>query len=64
MLLIIANENLFYHMSRVVRKLVLVVPEHVRYKPGCTTTEGWLRLEISDLRSRGNEISTWWKQMH
>ena len=36
-----------------VRKPVFGVSDLVRHKPGCTTTEDGLRLEISYIRSRG-----------
>ena len=36
------------------RKPVFVVSDEVRHKPDCTTTEDSQKLEISDLRSRGN----------
>ena len=35
------------------RKPVFGVSDLVRHKPGCTATEDGLRLEISDLESRG-----------
>ena len=35
------------------RKSVFGVSDMVQHKPGCTTTEDALRLEISDLESRG-----------
>ena len=44
-------------MSLVVRKPVFGVFDQVRHKPGCTTTEDGLRLEISDLDSRGIVLS-------
>ena len=43
----------YIDMSRIVRKPVFGVSDHVRHKPGCTTTEDGKRLEISDLGSRG-----------
>ena len=45
------------HMSLVVRKPVLGVSDQVRHKRGCTTTEDVLKLEISDLGSRGILLS-------
>ena len=41
------------YMSRVTRKPVLSVSNHVRHKPGCTATEDGYMLEISDL---GNSV--------
>ena len=38
--------------SRVARKPVFWISDQVRHKPGCTTTEDGLRLEISDLGRR------------
>ena len=40
-------------MSLVVRKPVFRVSDHVQHKLGCAVTEDGLRLEISDLGSRG-----------
>ena len=40
------------HMSLVARKLVTMVSDMVRHKPGCTVTENGYRLEILDLESR------------
>ena len=40
-------------MSLVVRKPVFGVSDQARNKPGCTTTEDGLRLEISDFGSKG-----------
>ena len=45
------------YMSLVVRKPVLGVSDQVRHKPGCAVTEDGLRLEISDLGSRGIVLS-------
>ena len=42
-----------YNMSLVVRKPVFGVSDQVRHKPGCTATKDGMRLEISDLGSRG-----------
>ena len=50
------------HMSLVVRKPVFGVSDQVRHKPGCTTTEDGLRLEISYLGSRGIVLSVLRKQ--
>ena len=36
----------------------------VRHKPGCTVTDDGLKLEISDLKSRGLELSVQRKQRH
>ena len=51
-------------MSHVVRKPVFGVSNQVRHKPGCSTTEDGLRLEISDLGStcRGIVLSMKQKQ--
>ena len=38
------------------RKLVFEVFDQVQHKPGCTATEEGLRLEISDLGSRGTVL--------
>ena len=38
-------------------KTNVLVSDLVRHKPGCTTTENGLRLEISDLESRGIVLS-------
>ena len=45
------------HMSLVVRKPVFGVSDQVRHKPVCTATEDGERLEISDVGSRGIELS-------
>ena len=45
------------YMSLVVRKPVFGVSNQIRHKLGCTTTEDALRLEISDLESRGIVLS-------
>ena len=45
------------HMSLVVRKMVFGVSDQVRHKWGCTTTKDVLKLEISDLGSRGILLS-------
>ena len=50
------------YMSRSVRKLVFGVSNQIRHKPGCTATEDGLRLEISELESRGIVLSKWRKQ--
>ena len=42
-----------HDLSLVVRKPVFGVSNLVRHKPGCAVTEDGLRLEISDLGSRG-----------
>ena len=44
-------------MSLVMRKTVFGVSDQVPHKPGCTATEDGLRLEISDLKSRGIVLS-------
>ena len=44
-------------MSLVLRKPVSGVSDQVRHKPGCTATEDALKLEISDLESRGGVLS-------
>ena len=44
-------------MSRVMRKPVFVVSDHVQHKQGYTATEDGLRLEIKDLGSRGIVLS-------
>ena len=41
------------YMSSVMRKPVFRVSARVQHKPGCTAREVGLRLEISDLGSRG-----------
>ena len=38
-------------------KTSILVSDRVRHKPGCTATEDGLRLEISDLESRGIVLS-------
>ena len=38
-------------------KTNILVSDLVRHKPGCTATEDGLRLEISDLESRGIVLS-------
>ena len=38
-------------------KTNVLVSDMVRHKPGCTATEDGLRLEISDLESRGIVLS-------
>ena len=43
-------------MGRVIRKPVFGVSDQVMHKPGCTSTEDDLRLEISDLGSRENVL--------
>ena len=40
------------------RKQVFGVSNQFRHKPGCTATEDGLRLEISDLGSRGIVLTT------
>ena len=52
-----SSENYIFYMSLVVRKPVFGVFDQVLHKPGCTTTEDALRLEISDLESRGIVLS-------
>ena len=44
------------------KKPVFVVSDKVQHKPGCTATEDGLRLEISDLGSRGIVLCMWQKQ--
>ena len=41
------------YLSCVMRKPVFRASDQVRHKLGCTATEDGLRLEISDLTSRG-----------
>ena len=45
------------HLSLVVRKPVFRVSDQVRHKPVCAATEDGLRLQISDLGSRGIVLS-------
>ena len=45
------------HMSRVMRKPTFWFCDLVRHKLGCKTKEDGLRLEISDLESRGIVLS-------
>ena len=44
-------------MSLVVRNPVFGVSDQVRHKPGCAMIEDGLRLEISDLGSKGIVLS-------
>ena len=48
---------LLSQLSLVMRKPVFGVSDQVRHKPGCTKTEDDYRLEISDLGSKGIELS-------
>ena len=53
---------IYDQLSLVVRKPVFGVSDQVRHKPGCTATEDGMRLEISDLGSRGIVLSVLRKQ--
>ena len=53
-----AQKHRNYELRLVVRKPVFEVFDQVRHKPGCTATEGGLRLEISDLDRSGIALST------
>ena len=51
------NETYATMLSRVTRKSVFGVSDHIRHKPGCSVTEDGYRLQISDLeRKRGRTI--------
>ena len=51
------NEAIQVHMSLVLRKPVFGVSDKVPHKPGCTTTQDGLRLEISYIGRRGIVLS-------
>ena len=44
--------KMIIYMSLVVRKPVFGVSDQVPHKPGCTTTQDGMRLEISDIGRR------------
>ena len=46
-----------YFVSHIMRKPVFGVSHQILHRPGCTTTEDGLRLEILDLRSIGIILS-------
>ena len=46
-----------FYMSPVVKETLFGISDQVQHKPRCTATEVGLRLEISDLGSRGIVLS-------
>ena len=51
------NSYTFGYMSLVLRKPVVGVSDQIRHKSGCNATQDGLRLEISDLESKGIVLS-------
>ena len=49
--------NIHLYMSRFMRKPFFMVSDQVKHKQGCTDTGDGLMLEVSDLVSRGIELS-------